>query len=239
MTLRFYSPFNQPITTLSFDLDDTLYQNEEVIKLAEQAQFDAVCERVERAKEIGIEFWLQLKWQVLKSNPELCHDVTEWRKKVINDGLQQLNVESKLLNTFTQEIYDIFYAERSNFTVPENTFSVLKQLKQKFTLIAVTNGNADIHRIGLAPYFDAYYRAGENSTRMKPYPDTLKLACNELNLEPQNIVHIGDNVSTDVKAGHNASAASLWFNPDNKNYPAGFALPTGEYSHLDDLLQLL
>ena len=239
MALRIYSSFTAPITTLSFDLDDTLYQNEEVIQLAEQAQFDAVCERVPHAKELGKEIWIELKWQVLKQFPELCHDVTEWRRKVIADGLTELKVSGTDVIKFTDEIYDIFYQARSNFVVPESSFDVLQQLKQKFTLIAVTNGNADFERIGLAPYFDGYYRAGERGTRMKPYSDTLDLACQDLNIEPESILHIGDNVSTDVQAAHNAKCASLWFNPENNQYPRGFSLPNGEYSHLDDLLQLL
>ena len=239
MTLRFYSALPSSITTLSFDLDDTLYYNEEVIQLAEQAQFDAVCQHVPEAKLEGIQYWIDLKWQVLKQNPDLCHDVTQWRTMVISTGLENFGVKGDKNRVLTQKVFDVFYLARSNFKVPQQTFDVLTQLKQKFRLIAVTNGNADFERIGLAPYFEGYYRAGERGTRMKPFADLLELATNDFNIELSSILHIGDNVSTDVKAAQNAACPSLWFNPEQKHYPAGFALPTAEYHDLADLLALL
>ena len=70
MTLKFYQALSNDIEVLSFDLDDTLYQNGDVIRNAEQAQLDAVCELVPSAQETGVSHWHELKWQVAKSNPD-------------------------------------------------------------------------------------------------------------------------------------------------------------------------
>lgn len=238
MTIRFYKPFTHKIQVLSFDLDDTLYANETVIQDAEQAQFDAVCERVPAAKEQGIQYWLELKWRIAKLQPELCHDVTHWRRTVIYEGLKALNVLEPNLGTWTEEIFRQFYWARSDFSVPAKTFSVLNTLKDKYKLIAVTNGNADIDRLKLRPYFVKYYRAGEQNTRMKPFPDMLHLASQQLGIEAQHILHIGDNVGSDIKSAQKAGCPNLWYNPNNSPYK-GAALPNAEYSDLDDLLHLL
>lgn len=237
MAFKFYSALPNNFEVLSFDLDDTLYQNEDVIIKAEQAQFDAVCHLIPEARDVGITKWQKLKWQIAKSMPEVRHDVTEWRIQVIKQGLADFGItDTKAI----QQIYEVFYLARSNFDVPAETFSVLTKLKTKFKLIAVTNGNVDINRIGLAPYFDAYYRAGEQNCRMKPYPDMLLKAVNDLSLSgPNKILHLGDNIKADIKSAQNAGVASLWFNPLKNPYPSGYTLPTAEYSDLSDLLQLM
>lgn len=238
MTLRFNRPFSAPIQAISFDLDDTLYYNEDVIERAEQAQFDAICEVLPQAKEAGIEPWIQLKWDLAKNDPEIRHDVTHWRKEVIRQGLNWFDLSGLDVEQVNQDIFDVFYDARSDFTVPEATFEVLRQLSKRFPLIAATNGNADIERVGLAPYFVAYYRAGQPGIRMKPFPDMITAAAAQLDIAPQHILHIGDNAHTDIGAALNAGSASLWFNPSKRQNPLSH-LADGEYSDLADLLQLL
>jgi putative hydrolase of the HAD superfamily len=239
VSLRFNRPFNQPIKALSFDLDDTLYFNEDVIRKALQVQFDTICQLIPAAKEKGSAFWETLKWQVAAKNPEYCHDVNVWRHHVLNLGVSSFGISDPIKSTMIKQIYDAFYDARSDFTVPQKTFDVLERLSEKFPLVAVTNGNADYERIGLSPYFVGYYRAGENGTRMKPYPDMLKDVSKDLNIPCENILHIGDSVMSDIQAALNANCPSLWFNPDNNHYPTGFTLANAEYSDLDDLLHLL
>jgi putative hydrolase of the HAD superfamily len=136
-------------------------------------------------------------------------------------------------------VFHDFYQARSDFVVPQLSFDVLAKLAKRYPLVAVTNGNADINRIGLAPYFVGYYRAGEQGTRMKPYPDMINLAAQHLDLPTRNILHIGDNEGSDIQAAHNAGCASLWINPQGRTFKSGVSLPNGEFSDLDDLLQLL
>ena len=238
MALRFYKPVKNTIKGISFDLDDTLYFNEEVINKAEQVQYTTLCQLVPEAKQVPITYWRKLKWQVAKEIPDIAHDVSVWRKVVLEKGLTELK-SSQNIPTIIEQVYSAFYQARSDFDVPQQSFDVLSKLKQKYPLFAVTNGNADFERIGLKPYFVDYYRAGERSTRMKPHPDMLNLITLQHGIAPENILHIGDSPASDIQAAVNAGCGSLWFNPDKKSYPVGYVLPTGEYSDLDDLLHLL
>jgi len=239
VSVRFNRPFTQPIKALSFDLDDTLYFNEDVIRNALQVQFDTICQLIPAAEEKGPELWESLKWQVAKKNPEYCHDVNVWRHHVLHLGLDSFGITEPKKSTMVKQIYDAFYDARSDFSIPQKTFDVLTKLSEKYPLVAVTNGNADFQRIGLEPYFVGYYRAGENGTRMKPYPDMLKDVSKDLNIPCENILHIGDSAMSDIQAALNANCPSLWFNPNNHHYPSGYTLANAEYSDLDDLLHLL
>lgn len=239
MALRFNRPFSHPIKAISFDLDDTLYFNEEVIQKAEYAQYQSLCQRVPAAAKSTPEFWIELKWHIAKTQPDLCHDVEVWRRAVIKTGLTQFAPQLSNLDEIVEQVFDDFYDARSDFEVPKQTFEVLDKLSRVYPLVAATNGNADINRLGLAPYFVGYYRAGEQGTRMKPYPDMLHLAAQHLDIPVENILHIGDNEGSDIQAALNAGCASLWFNSDGREYKSGYCLADGEYNHLDDLLQLL
>ena len=236
MAIRFYQPLTHEIKVLSFDLDDTLYQNEQVIRLAEQAQREAIKEWVPQAQALDAQFWSELKWQVLQQYPEVCHDVSQWRYLVLKAGFAQVGVTEEAI---VERIFQSFYQARSDFSVPHQTFEVLEKLRQSYRLVAVTNGNADIEKLGLAPYFTGYYRAGEQGCRMKPHPDMLLKVAADMGLShPEEILHIGDNLGSDIQAAHNAGTACFWFNPDEQAMASGVKLPNAEYSDLSDLLLL-
>lgn len=241
MSIKFYRAFSAPVKVLSFDLDDTLYYNDEIIHQAERAQFDYICSELPEVKKQGIQPWIELKWLVLKSHPELKHDVTKWRKAVIRQGLLTAtnDLSDPEINSIQNRAFRTFYDARSNFEIEPEVHETLTKLEKKFPLIAVTNGNVDIKRIGLSDYFVGYYRAGEKGNRMKPWPDMLNHAAKQLDVPEQHILHIGDNVRTDLIAADRAGCSSLWFNPTHQRLDSRTRLPNAEYSHLDDLLHLL
>ena len=242
--IRFNRPFSAPIRAISFDLDDTLYQNHEVIQQAEQAQFDALCQITDqqlsqKIRQDGISFWQDLKWKLAKQDPDIRHDVTHWRRQILIQGLAEYGIAGEQNAEISEQVFAAFYQARSNFEVPKTTFSVLAALRDKFPLVAVTNGNADIQRLGLTPYFVGYYRAGEQGCKMKPYPDMLHLASQHLDIPTKNILHIGDNEESDVQAAHHAGCPSLWFNPLKQLFPSGYKLADAEFSDLEALRLLL
>ena len=239
MALKFYRNFSSPIRALSFDLDDTLYYNEEVIHIAEQKQFEFLCRKIPDIKSAGIAPWLLLKHQSLSRNPSLKHDVTLWRKASIELGLAPYKINDLDRSKLIEQAFNVFYQARSNFQIEDKTFKVLDALKSKYPLVAVTNGNADINRLGLADYFVGYYRAGANGNKMKPHPDMLNMAANHLDIKLSSILHIGDNIKSDLKSAQNAKTNSFWYNPAKEPMSVGASLPNAEYSDLDDLLQLL
>jgi FMN hydrolase / 5-amino-6-(5-phospho-D-ribitylamino)uracil phosphatase len=262
LAIQFYRALPAPIKVLSFDLDDTLYYNDDVIHRAEQAQYDVLSTALPDLQTHGLNPWLSLKWEVLKTNPELKHDVTAWRQAVIHYGLMKFSASYRVASDKTigdlaiskntncdvtkndgqslkEQAFQAFYDARSDFTIEPQVFEILAKLKQRFPLVAVTNGNVDIERIGLSQFFVGYYRAGERGNKMKPWPDMLNMASQHLDIPTQNILHLGDNVNTDLKGAHRAHCPSFWFNPDKKPMPAKTSLPNAEYSHLEDLLQLL
>ena len=104
----------------------------------------------------------------------------------------------------------------------------------------VTNGigavqRRRLERLGLNRYFDGVAISGEIGVA-KPDPaifDHLGFG----DLDPDTTVMIGDSLTSDIAAGHNASFATLWFNPNNK--PATEPPPTTQAQSLAELFDVM
>lgn len=63
--------------------------------------------------------------------------------------------------------------------------------------MAITNGNAQPELFGLGDYFEFVLRAGPHG-RSKPFSDMYFLAAEKLNVPIGEILHVGDDLTTDV-----------------------------------------
>ena len=69
----------RPFSVLSFDLDDTLYDNKPVIAAAEQAMLEALAELTPVSQATDSHFWWQQRVKLAHVEPEIRHDIGRWR----------------------------------------------------------------------------------------------------------------------------------------------------------------
>ena len=105
--------------------------------------------------------------------------------------------------------YDAFLAERTSITLQPQVRQLLSALAQRYKLIAITNGNACIHKMGVGDLFEFSLQAGPDG-RMKPYADLFLAAANRLQVKPSAILHIGDSHRADVLGALNAGCQAAW-----------------------------
>lgn len=70
--MKFYRTL-RPFKLISFDLDDTLYDNSDVIRLAEENFIEKV--KLESQLDISPEEWRAWKQRIEQQHPMLCEDV--------------------------------------------------------------------------------------------------------------------------------------------------------------------
>lgn len=73
---------------------------------------------------------------------------------------------------------------------------------------AVPSTRERIRNLGLEPYFDTILLSGEVGFE-KPSPEIFLEALNELNLNSNEVVHVGDNYSSDVEGAHQAGIPAV------------------------------
>ena len=224
-----------PVTVLSFDLDDTLYDNKPVIAAAEQAMLTALAQQAPQTNTLNSEFWWQQRLQLAKVNPQLRHDIGRWRLLGIEAGLVSLGLATSDAAAIAQIAYDAFLTERTRISLKPEVVALLSTLAQHYKLIAITNGNACIHKMGIGELFEFSLQAGPDG-RMKPYADLFLAAANRLQLAPGQILHIGDSHRADVLGALNAGCQAAWLDHHQSRVTV---LPHIRLTDVQQLRQLL
>ncbi|MGL4860975.1 MAG: 5-amino-6-(5-phospho-D-ribitylamino)uracil phosphatase YigB [Enterobacteriaceae bacterium] len=236
--MRYYRPLNE-IRAITFDLDDTLYDNGPVIELTEQKLYQFLLQQHRVLHNWSVAQIDQFTQQVSKLRPEFEHDVTKRRWHAIALLLQQCGYSPLEANKGADEALVHFLYWRNKIVVPEEVHQLLRQLRHRFPLIAITNGNSDPRLYGISGYFDAILRAGP-AGRAKPWPDMYLNAAHRLGISPSHLLHVGDDLTTDVAGAIRCGAQACWVNNRPSNVlTVDDILPHMEISRLVSLAALL
>ena len=84
--MRFYRPLGR-ISALTFDLDDTLYDNRPVILRTEREALTFVQNYHPALRSFQNEDLQRLRQAVREAEPEIYHDVTRWRFRSIEQAM--------------------------------------------------------------------------------------------------------------------------------------------------------
>lgn len=208
--MHFYRTL-RPIKAITFDLDDTLYDNYDVIRRTQQESHAFL-----QAYHPGLNDFTQQAYQALRDElrqqePEIYHDVSEWRRRAVERAMLNVGLSTAEANKGSREVMANFAHWRSQISVPKETHRTLAALAERFPLAAVTNGNAEPHLFGLEGYFKFILRAGPHG-RAKPYHDMYHLAAEKLDIPLENILHVGDDLTTDVAGSVRCGMQACWIN---------------------------
>lgn len=225
----------QPISVLSFDLDDTLYNNKPVIAAAELAMLKALAALAPITQGYSSEFWWQQRRTLANTNPEIRHDIGRWRLLGINAGLVTLGINPDEATEIAELAYQAFWQARTDIQLEPAVMQLLLSLAKHYQLIAITNGNACINKMGLGDLFAFSLQAGPDG-RMKPYPDLFLNAAAKLDIAAGNILHIGDSHRADVMGALNAGCQAAWLDHYQQTVAV---LPHIKLHNVQQLQQLL
>lgn len=238
--MHFYRPLNA-IRALTFDLDDTLYDNGPVILRTEQLSLEYLQQQHPVFANMQRDDFVQVRNRLRESEPDIYHDVTMWRwhaivSVLIREGYSRVQAEAG-----ADDAMERFRQLRSDITVPESTHITLRTLAEHFPLVAITNGNAEPGLCGLDPYFTFILRAGPDG-RSKPFSDMFSVAARRLGESPEHILHVGDDLITDVLGAIQSGYQACWINDRESSLIRAEScrlLPHLEISRLASLLSLL
>lgn len=198
-----------PISVLSFDLDDTLYDNKPVIAAAEAAMLQSLAKHAPITANYDSEFWWQQRRMLAKTTPEIRHDMGRWRLLGIEAGLIHLGLTQCEAGEIAELGYAAFWQARTTISIAPDVTQLLTELAKQYQLIAITNGNACVKKMGLGDVFAFSLQAGPDG-RMKPYPDLFLTAAKRLKVQPSTILHIGDSHRADVLGALSAGCQAAW-----------------------------
>lgn len=238
--MHFYRPPG-PIRAMTFDLDDTLYDNRDVIRLTMEKTHQALQQFHPSLATMTVSDYEWVRDQVADQEPETVHDVTLWREKAVTRMMLEAGLSHEQSRQGTSHVMSVFARWRSEVEMPSLTYQTLEYLSQRIPLVAITNGNAEPEKMGIAEYFRFILRAGPDG-RAKPAADMYQRAAQRLQLAPADILHIGDDLTTDVVGAIRSGFQACWINPGDRDLMTAAdarLLPHLEISRLDSLMSLV
>ena len=180
------------ITTVVFDLDDTLYDEVAYCKsgFASVSEFLADMPEMPSAEHLFDAFWKQF--------------TSGNHTKTFNAALEELGIdyEGKLI----QELIEVYRNHVPKIELPQETGDVLSQLSGKYTLALLTDGflpaqQLKVQALGLEKYFSSIiYTEHLGREFWKPSPVGFEKLMEILDSKPETMVYVADNERKDFIA---------------------------------------
>ncbi len=209
------------ILAVSLDLDDTLWPVEPAIGGAEQALDAWLRQHLPAvAQAWPIAALRELRDRISAQRPDLAHDFTAQRLLTLRHALRSSGIDSEAL---VQQAFEVYFKARNDVSLYADALPALTALAARVPLVSISNGNADLARIGLQRHFRASFSARELGMA-KPSAGIFHAACAGLGLAPEHVLHVGDDPELDVAGARSAGLRSAWLNRSGGRWPTHGAL---------------
>jgi 2-haloalkanoic acid dehalogenase type II len=231
-------PDSAAIKVITFDLDNTLWDVEPALLRAEEAQrVWLLTHRPGTMENYSRESLWEFKKSVWKRHPHLAHHVSEIRIQLLYELQRAAGFDEEEARSGAQLAFAVFLEQRQSVVLYAEALTVLQQLAQNYTLGALTNGNADVYKTDAAEYFDFAFLAEEVGAS-KPAPDMFHAALEKSGVQPEQIVHVGDNPEHDIKGAQDVGMHTVWVNLRNAEWPNA-ERADGEITNLSQLPEVI
>jgi 2-haloalkanoic acid dehalogenase type II len=204
------------IRAITLDLDDTLWPVAPTIIRAEALTHEWLVARAPKVMERWPRERLrERRMEIHKTQPELRHDLLHIRRMAFLEAFAAEGVADA--GPVVEGALVVFMQARNDVELYPEAGAVLERLAKRFPIASLTNGNADLARIGLVHHFRATVSAHAHGTT-KPDPALFRIACEQLGCEPHEVVHVGDDPDLDVRGARAAGLHAVWVNRRNAEW---------------------
>ena len=201
------------IKVILWDVDGTMLDFKKAEYVAIKKCFEifglgeCTDEMISRYSEINRRYWEKLERKEM-SKPEI----------LVNrfvDFFASENIMTDCAESFNKE-YQVQLGETICFC--DNCYELIKDLKGKVKQYAVTNGtkvaqDKKLLKSGLIDIFDGIFISEEVGFE-KPAVEFFDAVWKEIgNYEKEEVVIVGDSLTSDIQGGNNAGILCCWYNP--------------------------
>lgn len=218
-------PIVPNIRAITLDLDDTLWPSAPTLVRAEQRAYAWLAEHAPAVASMWpLEQLRKLRFAIFHQHPELQHDFLRIRRMAMHDAFEQAGISGPAANELIERVLAVFMTARNEVELYPEVRDSLARLSRRFALASLTNGNADVTRIGLGHHFKAIISAHAHGIS-KPDTVLFHIACRQLGCAPDEVVHVGDDIELDVRGARAAGLHVIWMNRADANWSGDDAPP--------------
>lgn len=200
--------FTTQIKAVTLDLDDTLWPIWPTIERAEAALHDWLAVHAPATATVLDKAQLRaLRNAIEVERPDLRHDLSAFRREAIRRALVMGGDDEALV----EPAFEVFFAARQQVTLFDDALPALEWLAARYPVVALTNGNADVGRVGLGKFFVGAVSAKDFGVP-KPDPRIFHEACRVAGHAPASVLHVGDDWALDVEGAVQAGMQTAFLN---------------------------
>lgn len=224
------------ILAVTIDLDDTLWPVMPALERADRDLNDYLLRHYpEVARTWPIPALRALRAQVALERIDLAHDFTAQRYLTMQRAFDACGISEAPLDA----LFEVFAAARNSVELYPDALPALERLRALGPVASLTNGNADLERIGLHLHF-AHRISARDVGAAKPDARIFLAAAEKLGIAPENILHVGDDPELDVAGARNAGMRTAWINRAGHPWPGALgAAPDLDLRDLAGLVEWL
>jgi putative hydrolase of the HAD superfamily len=194
------------VRAIAFDLDNTLWDVEPVLERAEQrlaAWLQQHCPRMALSRAE----MRAAREQLARSEPHNAHDVSYLRVAALAAHARAHGYDERL----AAQAFEVFLVARNEVDIFPDVAPALARLRRRYALASLSNGNADVSRIGLGDTFTVSLNARQIGAA-KPERRCFERLAQELLLPAAAVAYVGDDPQLDVAAARAAGLRTVWMN---------------------------
>jgi FMN hydrolase / 5-amino-6-(5-phospho-D-ribitylamino)uracil phosphatase len=224
------------VRAITIDLDDTLWPIWPTIARAEGVLQSWLDDRAPATAALARDkdTLRSVRNQMASLRPDIAHDLSAMRRESIRLLLTRAGDDPSL----AEPAFEAFFAERQRVDLYDDALPALAELASCFPVVALSNGNADVHRVGLGAHFHAALSAQRFGVA-KPDPRIFHAGANAAGVESHQVLHIGDDAHLDGVGALNAGMQFAWVRRENQPWTHAPAQPHVTVQDLQALSQLL
>ena len=206
------------IKAISFDLDDTLWPIWPTIERAEKALHDWLGFHAPMAAAMFANAGAlrEIREEIGSHRPDLKNDLSALRRESIRTALRRAGEDPALADP----AFDAFFAERQRVTLYDDALPALQWLSERYPLVAISNGNADVQLTGVGRWFRTAFNARAFGSG-KPHAPIFRAAAASVGLLPRDVLHVGDDALLDVQGALDAGMQAAWLVRDGRPWEHG------------------
>lgn len=223
------------IKCITFDLDDTLWAVDPVVRAANHTLYEwlyvnaPLFNKTYQLRDLNT-----LRTAVLLQQPDIGYSVSRIRMAVLQYGLEQAGYTFSEATQLAEQAFSVFYQARQKVEFFEHALTMLEALKSHgYLLGAISNGNADVKQVGLAHLMDFQFSADSVGVE-KPDPLIFQQMLVHTQLRPEQVIHVGDHPVHDIEGAKGAGLWSIWVNLKAQAW-SGIDKPDAQVSCLSDV----
>lgn len=198
------------IKAVVFDLDDTLWDLDPVIRKAEDVFYRWLNNH---APALTARFTTRelrdYRISLARRHPELSHFVTRARMRATHECLLLSGYPEADARQLTEQSFAVLWQARNQIEPFPWAIEALEGLKREYQIGALSNGNADIYQTALGAFFDFAFSAEQLSVA-KPDAAAFQAVLNRLECRPEEIVFVGDNPEHDIQGAADMGMKTIW-----------------------------